>query len=237
MSTVITRWTSRLAIRESLLKAARARLRNTKTLANLVAVKLRKEQVAAAERVIARHKNYAPPVAKVEDIPKVLWHPRATVNRYFSAGSFTGGGKKIVWHTTETHGLPAYSGSAPHFTFNPKTNEMWQHIPINEAAKSLEHHDAAETNKADGIQVELIGFASETGTWPASYYRNIAALARWIEYNAGVPRRCSVKFAVPATRLSDTEFVNYAGHLGHEHVPQQRAGHWDPGAFRIAEVL
>lgn len=50
-----TRWTARLNTRRSLLRSARARFAKRKTKANLATVKLRKEQVAQAERVIARH--------------------------------------------------------------------------------------------------------------------------------------------------------------------------------------
>lgn len=226
MSTVISRWTGRLRVRKALRRTARVAVNKaTKRL------RMRKKQVAQAERVIARHKD------DVATAAKALWNPAATKKVYSSAGSFTGGGRKIVWHTTEGGSLPVYSGDAPHFTLNPKTGELWQHIPINESAKALEHHNASETNRANAIQVELIGYAAESHTWPSSYYDNIAKLARWIEHNAGVPCKCSVDFRVGVARLSDSEFVNYAGHLGHAHVPQQWAGHWDPGAFRIAEVV
>lgn len=166
------------------------------------------------------------------------WHPAAKRVPYSDAGPFVKAGAKIVWHTTETSGLPIYSGSAPHFTFNPATGGLWQHIPINRSAKSLEHPaGTVETNHANCVQVELIGYAKDSGTWGAGAYSNIAKLARWIEANAGVPSRCGVTFtdAYHVKRLSAADWLNYAGHLGHQHVPNNH--HWDPGQFRIDLVL
>lgn len=168
------------------------------------------------------------------------WHPNAHRVPYPDAGSFVNAGHKLVWHTTEGTSLPRYSGDAPHFTFDPRTNELWQHIGIDRAAAALMHpQGTVETNHAHAIQVELIGFAKDTATWPDSYYRNIAALARWIEKNAGVPRRAGVHFTAgggrQAARLSPAGWLAYAGHCGHEHVPSNF--HWDPGQFRIGKVL
>lgn len=52
---IVERWTKRKAIRTGLLTAARSRLKDRKTKANVETVKLRREQVEFAERVIRRH--------------------------------------------------------------------------------------------------------------------------------------------------------------------------------------
>lgn len=164
------------------------------------------------------------------------WHPGATRAPYSDAGPFVTGKPKLVWHTTEGSSLPAYSNSAPHFTLNPKTGQLWQHIPINRAAKTLKHPaGTVETNRANAIQVELIGFARDTDNWPRTYYAPIANLARWIEVNARVPRRCGVKFFVGTARLQGQAWLNYSGHCGHSHAPHN--DHWDPGAFQINHVI
>lgn len=168
-----------------------------------------------------------------------LWHPEATRIPYPDAGPFVKAAPKLVWHTTETKGLPTYAGSAPHFTFNPQTGKLWQHIALNRSAKSLEHPSGTvETNHAHCIQVEMIGYAKETQDWSKADYARIAKLARWIETNASIPSACRVKFtgqATAPTRLSSAGWLAYAGHLGHQHVPSNH--HWDPGAFRIDLVL
>lgn len=165
------------------------------------------------------------------------WHPGAKRAAYPDAGPYAlSAPPKLVWHTTEGVGLPRYSGSAPHFTLDPKTGELWQHVSIDRASMALLHPPGTvHTNHAHAIQVELIGSAKDTPTWPDFYYRNIAKLARWIEANAGVPRRCTVEFRVGVPRLGSTAWVAYSGHLGHEHVPANE--HWDPGAFKIDKVL
>lgn len=165
-----------------------------------------------------------------------VWHPDAKRVPYSDAGPYVAAAPKIVWHTTETQGLPIYSGSAPHFTFNPATGSLWQHIPINRSAKSLEHPSGTvETNHANCVQVELIGYAKDTGEWPASQYARIAKLARWIEANHGVPSTCGVNFVSGTLHLPDSTWLSYAGHLGHQHVPNNH--HWDPGLFKIGLVL
>ena len=169
-----------------------------------------------------------------------VWHPDATRKPYADAGPFVKAGAKIVWHTTEGSSLPNYgTGAAPHFTLNPKTGSLWQHIPVNRSAKSLEHPaGTVETNHANCIQIELVGFASQTQTWPQGYYDRIAKLARWIEQNAGVKPQCSVTFVgntQTSRRMSDVKWLTYEGHCGHQHVPNNH--HWDPGAFKIELIL
>jgi hypothetical protein len=169
------------------------------------------------------------------------WHPRAIRIVYPSMGAYTGGGRKLLWHTTEGYSLPRYSGSNPHFTLNPATGQLWQHQPITEPSRALVHTPGTpETNRANVVQVELIGFAAQTHDWPDAYYGNISALARWIEANHGVPSKSTVAFTSTATqqarRLTGMEFVVYSGHLGHEHAPPNNV-HWDPSRFRIGDVL
>lgn len=56
-------------------------------------VELRREQLAPAQQAV--------------------WHPKAIRVPHQDAGAFTGGGAKLVWHTTEGSSLPNYQGSAP----------------------------------------------------------------------------------------------------------------------------
>jgi hypothetical protein len=142
-----------------------------------------------------------------------------------------------VWHTTEGSSLPSYAGSAPHFTINPKTGKTWQHISCERAAKALLGSNVAgiATNKAHAIQVEVIGSAGMADTWPTAYYGRLRELAAWIEQECGVASTESVEFLSKNHPMTKEQWRQYKGHCGHQHVPGQ--DHWDPGEFRIAEVL
>lgn len=174
----------------------------------------------------------------------MLWHPKAQRIDFGGIGGFSGGGKKLVWHTVEGSSIEgavaAYraSGSYPHFTLQWKDGKLLiaQHAPIDQCVTTLQHPSGTpETNRAGCIQVEIAAFAKDAHNWPDAMYEALADFARWVEQNAGVPRKCGVKFSVPAQRLSGSAFVSYAGHIGHAHVPGN--DHWDPGAFKIEKVL
>lgn len=172
-----------------------------------------------------------------------LWHPDAVRVKMADAGAFTGGGWKIVHHTTEGDSIAGAEGeyrkkrSAPHFTFDHDANVIHQHIPLNLAARSLKHPAGTKsTNTANAIQIEHVGFTADCGSWSSTDYDNIADLCRWIETAVGVPQTCSVSFLGPTIpRMSETEFVAYEGHCGHVHVPHN--DHVDPTGFKIDDVL
>lgn len=167
------------------------------------------------------------------------WHPDARrVGVVSPAGSFSGGPPRLVWHTTEGYGLPSYSGSNPHFTIDPETGVLYQHQSVEGTARALVNASGGvETNSRSSIQVEIIGFAGQSQTWDEEAYGHLAELARWIEKHCGVARECGVSFAgAGATpHMSNDKWLGYAGHCGHQHVPEN--AHWDPGAFRIDLVL
>lgn len=182
------------------------------------------------------------------------WHPNATRVLYSDAGDYVPAGHKLLWHTTETKGLPTYQGTQPHFTFNPRTNQLWQHQSIAKAAKALAHPTGVvETNRAQCIQVELVCYSDENIAkqvgglavvdFTASDYANIRKLSRWIEKNAGVKRKSSVTFkhypessgAANGVRLSQSAWTPYEGHLGHQHCPGNV--HGDPSSLDIERIL
>jgi N-acetylmuramoyl-L-alanine amidase len=206
--------------------------------ANQILKNLDERKEALQERIAnlkERIKNWDPAVPPVVDGG---WHPDAIRVPEENAGALGAGGRKIVWHTTEGFGLPGYDGSAPHFTIDPDTGKLWQHMPITACAMALQHPSGTpETNRAGCIQVELIGFARDTPNWSDQKYEHVAKLARWIEKHCGVPRKAPRAFGpqnVPS-RFGATEFVGAAGHVGHEHVPNNT--HWDPGNYRIGKLL
>ena len=181
------------------------------------------------------------------------WHPTAKRVLYPDAGDYIPAPPKLVWHTTETKSLPTYSGTQPHFTFNPRTNALWQHQSIGKAAKGLEHTTATETNRAHAIQVELICYSNETigkqvgglvvSALTEDDYGRIAKLARWIEKNAGVARKSTVTFKhypesagiSNGVRLGSSAWLAYKGHCGHQHVFSN--SHGDPSNLIIKSIL
>lgn len=161
------------------------------------------------------------------------------------AGEFTGGGKKLVWHTTESSinsvdvivDVLIAKGAEPHFVIG-KRDGRWvavQLVALNRAGRALRHVYAPDTNRANAIQVEICGRAAESGDWPDQYYKALANLTRTINEeleDSGlrkVPWELARSFQND-TRFSPEGFVDAEGHCGHKHVPGN--DHWDPGDFR-----
>lgn len=196
---------------------------------------------ANARKVIARNRK--------SRVPGIVngWHPKAERVPYSSAGGFVAAAERGVLHTTEGTSLPTYNGSAPHFTFFPKTGRLVQHMPIGVAAKALVHPPQVETNRAHATQIELVAFsdadlARRVGhpemavvNFTAADYKRIAGLCRWVEKHAGVPRRSGLSFARGAARLSPRAWLDFAGWCGHMHVPGN--AHWDPAGLRIDLIV
>jgi len=160
-----------------------------------------------------------------------------------NAGAFTGGGHKLVWHTTEGGGIDNMwrvlrdKNAAPHFCIDPGGGDapVYQCIPLNRAARALEHPAGTpETNRANAIQVEIIGFAKDADDWGHVIYRDLGALAALIDHRFNI-RRGYRPFTVPAKKVTPSGFVRATGHLGHGHVPNNN--HWDPGKMNGAALM
>lgn len=168
------------------------------------------------------------------NVDKGRWHLDVRHLEMENAGSFAGGGHKLVWHTTEGNSLSGALGAlrskraAAHFVIDPRTGQTVQLIPLNRAARALAHPAGPETNRANAIQVEIVGFAADTGKWQDEHYLRLAALAVLIGHRFSIPRRNAngVSFSNPH-RLSGTDFYRASGHIGHCHVPGN--DHTDPG--------
>lgn len=158
-----------------------------------------------------------------------------------NAGSFTGGGNKLLLHTTEgttangAIGAFRRNNSWPHFTLSFEEKRKIQHLETNVAARSLKNDpDGYDTNRACCVQVEIVGFATEAGSWTsekldwlAERFKEIQNVFRFVlSYPA---------FAIPAKRFTDKEFVEFAGICGHEHAPDNN--HFDPGALKVAYIV
>lgn len=170
------------------------------------------------------------------------WYPGADRSRPASSdgGSILGGKPKLLWHDTESSGLPSYSsGSFPHFTVDPGTGHVWQHIPVNRAARALKNLDGGcQTNRWRVIQVEIIGFVNKV-----PYHSALGKLAAWAKTEHGVPATCGVgllaydaSYGDTSVRLSCAEWDGYSGHCYHMSAPEN--DHGDPGKpFPIDQIL
>jgi hypothetical protein len=129
---------------------------------------------------------------------RAVWCPFATQDVLRSgAGAFVNATAKIVHHTTEGSSYAgaraAYeqTGALPHFTdsFENGAYRVWQHLPIDQAATALKHPSGTpETNRANAVQIEHVGFAGRAHDFSDGYLLGIATLCRWVESERGVPR-------------------------------------------------
>lgn len=171
----------------------------------------------------------------------LLWHPHAKRVPMEDAGTFTGGGAKFCVHTTEGSSaegaIATYRANrdAPHFTLAVQMGKraLYQHIPINRAARSLQHTLPPETNRANVWQVEVVGFTAQSPDWPDELYHYLHLLFMWVHRHAGVPMVAHHPF--PGHRFTGEGWVKAEGLVGHCHCPGNT--HVDPGALNVHKAL
>lgn len=137
---------------------------------------------------------------------------------------------RLVLHDTESHGWVPLR-YAVHFQAAPLTR-FAQAIPLTESGFGLQHVGGIDTNRACAIQTEIDAFAKDE-PWPGEW-------VDWLGHvHAPVMAVCGIKLVGPphAGRMTDAEWQAFNGVCGHEHVPNQPDGHWDPGAFDWARFL
>jgi hypothetical protein len=169
---------------------------------------------------------------------------------------FAGGVEKVVWHTTEGSGWPAYDGGAkaPHLTAYPDFSLrrlIWrQHFPLNVYSRALRNEPGGVQTNLDGaVQVELIGTSDTDGPglyWPNApewALRDLAKFAVFMHKQYGVPLRAAPLWlpypksygSSGGQRFSGGTWDRFRGHCGHQHVPEN--SHGDPGDTDIKRVM
>src|SRR6478735_2094812 len=126
-----------------------------------------------------------------------------------------------------------------------KTVTVYQHFDTNRPSRALVNKDGGTQTNNDGcIQIELVGscsksYAAKHGLiyWPEApkwALDGLKKLMRWIEKDRGIPRKAAplwLNYGVDArrpgvspasygnspARMSQREFDNFAGWLGHMH--------------------
>ncbi|BDT87373.1 hemopexin repeat-containing protein [Nocardia cyriacigeorgica] len=149
-----------------------------------------------------------------------------------------------VLHTTEGTNLSGALATLdakkawPHITIEPDTLTIVQHYPFSRGARALTDHGSPQ-NAARCIQIEIVGFASQTQDWAPERLAFIREVIRQIEDLVPIPRTSGLSFLGggdhPANRMSVDSWRRFSGWCGHQHVPGNT--HWDPGALDIDALL
>lgn len=177
-------------------------------------------------------------------------------DRYYR-GSYVSGVKyRGVAHSTETTGLPSYSGGAmaPHFTVDPKSGKVWQHYDTNRPSRALEHRPGTiDTNNMRAVQVEIIAYSDHSeakkvgglyvGDFTPTHIAHVARLFRWIESACKIPSRVLMPTKTyPASygdgngvRFTDSAWKKANGWCEHQNVPHNN--HGDAGALGLPSLM
>ncbi|MFI1799866.1 peptidoglycan-binding protein [Streptomyces sp. NPDC020379] len=157
----------------------------------------------------------------------------------------------IVLHTTECSSWPDYDDGAVAPTFTVKGGQVRQHFDANESARALVNAPGGvQTNTLNAVQIELVGTCEKGGPglyWPEASDEDMAGLVglvRWLTSEYPIPLVSTSKpwRSYPSSygssggqRMSFTEWTNFEGICGHQHVPEN--DHGDPGAFPIQRLI
>lgn len=169
---------------------------------------------------------------------------------------------KMVWHTTETNGMPGYNGGAytPQLTgqlreYGSKTKVkrvLHQHYNfMTQAGKALVHTSGSgETNTDHAVQIELIATCDENN--PNCLYVEdltdddflwLSQVVDYVQSKVPVARRQLGTFkkfdasygANNGVRFSVNYWDDSSGHCGHQNVPGNV--HGDPGLLDLQRIL
>ena len=177
-----------------------------------------------------------------------------------NGGSFTGGPPKICLHTTETRGWPGYQGgaTAPHLTVMALPMERKlvakQQTSLNVAARALRNEDGGvQTNRDTVYQWELVGTCDPAyaAKYPDAYkwydaddwaLDQLSVMIANVAVVKGVLLQAPVFLPYPSSygnkngqRFSLSQWDNFNGVCGHQHVPENV--HGDPGSLNVARML
>jgi hypothetical protein len=162
---------------------------------------------------------------------------------------------KLLLHTTESTGWPAYPDFQPTLTFNPwkPRGQRWrQHLPINGAASTLQNAGDFRTNRANVCQVEIVAYCDPARSASSAYidritddaYLDLAELLVWLNAEWSVPIKAS-RSTYPrypgsygpnnGVRMTVQQFGTFAGVVTHMEAPGNQ--HGDPGDLNIAHII
>lgn len=161
----------------------------------------------------------------------------------------------VLWHTTEgwsaEGAFSRYSQfpCCPHITAEwefgierVSTQRRFQHIPTDSMAYAVQHGDAnhvchVETNASGIVQIEVVGFAAETGSYPLERLRWLGekVLAPILAAHPTIPPWV---YPASAPRMTEDEWAAWpGGQCRHADVCCQPESHTDPGDLDLDVIL
>jgi LysM repeat protein len=158
-------------------------------------------------------------------------------------GAFIGVPWRIVWHTTEgstiegAFAILTHNHDESHFLVDGR--QIWQLTPLNVASRALRHVGSPETNRANALQVELVGFAGRPK--PQDLLIMARKLSLWLHGEFQIPFVWPNGYPKPPRNGQDPGGHNRdpivwaakGGDYSHGEVPGNI--HWDT-AFTKAEA-
>lgn len=165
---------------------------------------------------------------------------------------------KVILHTTEGSTLEgaeaAYKAWPPHLGYHTTKRTKRQYVRLDRHSYALRN---PESEDEFCIQVEMVGFASQTHLWTPQVYQNIHEdIVVPLRDAIGVPdvhlnfMRADQGIVLASKRspirLRPSELRAFSGWMGHQHAPGLADDgsvltygdeHWDPGGFLIELAL
>jgi hypothetical protein len=155
---------------------------------------------------------------------------------------------KLLLHTTETAGWPAYSAgaSAPSLTYNPwmaaSSNRWRQHNYLDRSSRALRDPSgtAVRENQDGVVQVEIVCYCDPglyrqygkgVNALPDHAYEDLGNLLAFLNREWSVPLRRAPEWDTyppsDSIRMTGPEYDAFTGVLGHQHASGNT--HGDPG--------
>jgi hypothetical protein len=178
---------------------------------------------------------------------KATHYPPASKSRWYAdthPGTTFSTIEKITNHSTETSGLPGYSGGsmAPNYTALPNTAakclDWYEHFPLNMSSRALQNlSGGVETNMDNNVQIELVGTTDENGPgifWPNApdwCYRDLAEFYQFVHDEWGTPLNFAEiwlpypeSYGNTKARMAPSTYNAFRGILAHQHTPENDHG-------------
>ncbi len=161
----------------------------------------------------------------------------------------------LVYHTTETRGLPGYryGETAPHYTYFPNRRKFYQHAEIGDGyVGTMRGHTKGGHGNCKAVQLEIVAYSDrtvadryDTGLWVGDFddghYEDLAAFCAWVRESHGVgfdvtptPEIGWRSGTGSPSRLTDAEWEAFSGLTAHGAVPQN--SHWDTGVLDLERI-